>query len=78
MSEINNNQEIKNIQRKKLVGKLDALGWGLFFIWMGIAILADVGWGVGLIGIGLIILGGLAARQYLSESTCSRTTKASC
>ena len=78
MSEINNNQEIKNIQRKKLIRKLDALGWGLFFIWMGIAILADVGWGVGLIGIGLIILGGLVAREYLSGSVCSGTTKASC
>ncbi len=78
MAEINNNQEIKNTQRKKLDRKLDALGWGLFFIWMGIAILADVGWGVGLIGIGLIILGGLVAREYLSGSACSGTTKASC
>jgi len=25
---------------------IDAAGWGLFFIWVGIAFLADVGWGV--------------------------------
>jgi hypothetical protein len=78
MTETNNIQEIKTAQRKKLNRTLDAVGWGLFFIWMGIAILADVGWGVGLIGTGLIILGGLGAREYLSESVCSRTTKASC
>jgi hypothetical protein len=54
------------------------MGWGLFFIWMGIAVLADVGWGVGFLGVGLIILGALGAREYLSGSICSGTTKASC
>jgi hypothetical protein len=72
MSEtINNNQELKTTQRKKLDRKLDAVGWGLFFIWMGIAILADLGWGVGFLGVGLIILGSLGAREYLSDSPCS-------
>lgn len=79
MSETNNNnQELKTAPRKKPGRKLDAVGWGLFFIWIGIAVLADVGWGVGLIGVGLIILGGLVAREYISDSACSRTTKASC
>lgn len=73
-----NNQEFKTTQRKEVERKLDALGWGLFFIWIGVAILADVGWGMGLIGVGLIILGALAAREYLSDSTGSRTTKATC
>jgi hypothetical protein len=73
-----NNQELKTAQRKKLDRKLDAVGWGLFFIWIGVAVLADVGWGVGLIGVGLIILGALVAREYLSDSAGSRTTKASC
>jgi hypothetical protein len=44
--------------------KLDAVGWGLFFIWMGIAFLADVGWGRGLLGVGIITLGAQAARKY--------------
>jgi hypothetical protein len=73
-----NNQELKTAQRKKLDRKLDAVGWGLFFIWIGVAVLADVGWGVGLIGVGLIILGGLAAREYLPDVIGSRATKASC
>jgi hypothetical protein len=47
-----------------LVKKLDAVGWGLFFIWMGIAFLADVGWGVGLLGVGVIALGAQVARKY--------------
>lgn len=77
MSETNSKEETKTAQRKKLNRKLDAVGWGLFFIWMGIAFLADVGWGVGFLGVGLIILGSLGAREYLSGSTCSGPTKAS-
>jgi hypothetical protein len=48
-----------------LVQKLDAAGWGLFFVWVGIALLAHVGWGIGLLGVGLIMLGAQAARKYL-------------
>jgi hypothetical protein len=78
MLEVNSNQEHKTVQRKKLNRKLDAIGWGLFFIWIGIAVLADVGWGIGLIGVGVIILGGLAAREYLSGSTCHKTSNVNC
>ena len=74
----NNYWEPKTAQKKKLDRKLDTMGWGLFFIWMGIAVLADVGWGVGFLGVGLIILGALGAREYLSGSIYSGTTKASC
>ena len=42
--------------------KLDEWGWGLFFIWVAIAFLANVGWGVGLMGVGIITLGEQAAR----------------
>ena len=49
---------------RALVKKLDAFGWGLFFIWIGIAFLADVGWGVGFLGIGVIALGAQVARKY--------------
>jgi hypothetical protein len=45
--------------------KLDAIGWGLFFIWVGIAFLANLGWGVGLLGVGMLVLGGQLARKYL-------------
>ncbi len=49
---------------RALVKKVDAFGWGLFFIWIGIAFIADVGWGVGFLGVGVIALGGQAARKY--------------
>lgn len=46
--------------------KLEALAWGLFFVWIGIALLTSVGWGIGLAGVGILILGGQAARKYLA------------
>lgn len=51
--------------KRVLARKLDAAGWGVFFVWVGIAFLASVGWGVGLLGVGLITLGGQLARKYL-------------
>lgn len=42
--------------------KLDTIGWSIFFIWIGVAWLADVGLGVGLLGIAAIILGVQLAR----------------
>jgi len=50
-------------ERNALSQKLDAIGWGLFFIWMGIAFLLDVGWGWGLLGIAAIILGEALIRR---------------
>lgn len=78
MLETNSNQELETVQRKKRHRKLDAIGWGLFFIWIGTAVLANLGWGIGLIGIGVIIMGGLAAREYLSRSACHKTINADC
>lgn len=49
-------------EHRGLAGRLDAIGWGAFFIWIGVALLLDVGWGAALVGIGLITLGGQAAR----------------
>jgi hypothetical protein len=74
----NNNQDLKTARRTKLDRKLDAVGWGLFFIWIGMAILANVGWGLGLIGIGTIILGSVVAREYLSGPDGSSPVKANC
>lgn len=49
-----------------LTRMLDAIGWGVFFIWVGIALLANAGWAVGLLGSGLIMLGAQLARSYFS------------
>ena len=64
MVEKDNNQMMA--ERRSLNKKMEAAGWGLFFIWTGIALLAHVGWGVGLLGVGIIILGGQMARKYLA------------
>ncbi len=44
--------------------KIAAVAWGLFFIWVGIGLLAQVGSGVGLLGVGVITLGAQVARAY--------------
>ncbi|MDO9166824.1 MAG: hypothetical protein Q7U13_12025 [Rhodoferax sp.] len=51
-----------------LTKMLDTVGWGLFFIWVGIAFLANAGWGVGLLGTGIILLGAQGARAYFDLS----------
>lgn len=43
--------------------RLDAVGWGVFFLWVGVALIAGFGWGVGLLGVGIITLGTQAARR---------------
>lgn len=48
-----------------LCRKIDAIGWGLFFVWFGSALLAGVSWGIGLLGIAIIMLGAQATRKLL-------------
>jgi len=55
-------REEDRAETRALEKKLDEWGWGLFFIWVAIAFLADFGWGLGLVGVGIITLGGQAAR----------------
>jgi hypothetical protein len=62
MEERNHYQRLTN--RHVLHKKLDTVGWGLFFIWIGIALFANVGWGTGLLGVGIIILGVQVTRKY--------------
>lgn len=50
----------------ELAAKFDALGWGLFLVWIGFAYLLDVGTGIGLVGIGVIIIGVQLARKAFS------------
>ena len=44
--------------------RLDAAAWGLFFVWIGVALLAGLSWGLGLLGVGIITLGAQWARRY--------------
>lgn len=50
-------------RRRRLSKRLDAMGWGLFFIWIGTSLLLDLSWGVGLIGVAAIVLLGQTARR---------------
>jgi len=45
--------------------QLSAIGWGLLFVWVGVATLFQVGWGYGLVGVGVIILGSQIAHQVV-------------
>ena len=49
---------------ESLARQLDAVSWGMFIIWIGVAILLDVGWGWGLFGVAAIILVGAAIRWF--------------
>ena len=54
------------VDRRITLKKLDAIAWGLFFIWVGVVLLANFGWGTGLLGIGVLIFAGQGARKYLA------------
>jgi hypothetical protein len=41
--------------------RLDGISWAFFFIWIGIALLADIGWAWALTGVAVIILSTQAA-----------------
>ena len=43
--------------------QLDGVSWGLFFVWIGVAILFNLGWSWGLLGVAAIVLGGAAVRR---------------
>lgn len=45
--------------------KVDAAGWGLLLVWVGVAILANVGWGAGILGVGVLALGGQVVRKAM-------------
>ena len=45
--------------------QLDSMGWGLFFIWVGIAWLLGFNPGIGLLGVAVITLGLQAVRWWL-------------
>jgi hypothetical protein len=61
-----NPAETKTTQKrtkKRIAMRLEAAGWGLFFIWVGLSFLIDLSWGLGLLGVSAIVLLGQAARR---------------
>lgn len=49
--------------RGELAGRLGRVGWGLFFLWIGVSLLLDLGWGIGLLGVGVLTLAMQAVRR---------------
>ncbi len=47
-------------------GKLGSVAWAVFFIWVGIATLANFPWGWFLLGVGILILATQGARWLMS------------
>lgn len=52
------------MDRHDRTSKFDAAGWALFFIWVGVAWLADFGIAVGLLGVAAITLGMQGLRKF--------------
>ncbi len=40
--------------KSEIEHRIEATAWGLFFVWVGIAFLANVSDGIGLLGVGVI------------------------
>ena len=52
------------------MARIEATGWGLFFLWVGVALVASVGWGIALLGTGVISLAVQSARRLSGLSVC--------
>ncbi len=61
----NQTQEPEKDKKSEMNEKLGAVGWGLFFIWIGIVWLLKIESGITLLGIGAIILGMQWVRNSL-------------
>lgn len=49
--------------------RITAIGWGLFFIWLGIVLMLNASIGLILIGVGIISLGMQISRKYAGLET---------
>ena len=49
---------------RDVAGRISAVSWGLFLIWLGVTFLLKLGPELGMLGVGVIILGAQAARKY--------------
>ena len=63
---VDNTEEPTTDNLPKFADKLPAAGWGMFFIWIGIALLLKLNTGIILLGIGIITLLVQVIRKYLN------------
>ena len=62
---VSHQRSLTGPDRERLHRRVSGFAWGLLFVWVGVALLAQVGWGFGLLGVGVIILGAQAVRRYV-------------
>lgn len=43
--------------------QIEQATWGVFFVWIGLALLASLPWGIWMIGVGVIIFGAQVSRR---------------
>lgn len=55
-----------NTERPATIDDVGSIAWAVFFIWAGIALLANVPWGWVLVGFGIITLMAQIARWLLN------------
>ena len=53
-------------QQRAMAARVDAVGWGIFFIWVGVALLTYLSWPVFFLGTGTVMLAVQSARRYLA------------
>lgn len=51
-------------ERRDKMKRITTIGWGLFFIWLGVVLMVKAGAGFILLGVGIISLGMQVARKY--------------
>ena len=59
-------EELKKTDAQKFADKLSTVGWSLFLIWVGIALLMKLDVSIGLLGVGVITLVVQVARKYFN------------
>jgi len=62
-------QELTEATQAGMAKKIEATGWGAFFVWVGIVLLAEVPAGWALAVVGLITLAGQVARVVFGLRT---------
>jgi hypothetical protein len=63
---IDSSEERKTIDTSRFADRLSAAGWGLLFIWIGIALLLKLGASINMLGIGTIMLLVQVISKYLN------------
>lgn len=61
MASLAQSQEPKN--RDESLRQVDSAAWAVFFIWVGVVMLAALSWAWFLVGVGVLILGAQALRR---------------